>query len=120
MHEYPCTMTAKNAAKKELATILDPKLFRVLSEPVRIEILKCLMAKGRMDVGAIAQRMPQDGSVISRHLGLMQEVGLLTCEKEGRYTYYEINGPYILERLDSMARDIRRYYESCCPERLRR
>jgi len=113
-------MAEQHAARKELGDILDSKLFRVLSEPVRVEILRCLMVNGRMDVGAVGERMPQDRSVISRHLGLMQEVGLLNCEKQGRYTYYELNGPFILERLASMLREIYHYYQGCCPEKLNR
>ena len=65
----------------EFAKVLDSKFLKALSEPVRIEILKFIMRNGRTDIGTIAENMPQDRSVISRHLNLMHDVGILICEK---------------------------------------
>ncbi len=77
-------MKAQNSpqnAMDELAKIFDSKLFKTLSEPVRMEILKFLMLNGRSDIGTIAENMPQDRSVISRHLNLMREAEILKRKK---------------------------------------
>jgi DNA-binding transcriptional ArsR family regulator len=55
----------------ELTKNFDLKFFKTMSEPVRLEILKFLMVNGRSDIGTIAEHMPQDRSVISRHLNLL-------------------------------------------------
>jgi len=100
---------------EELVDVLDSKLFKTLSEPVRVQILKFLMLNGRADIGTIAEFMPQDRSVISRHLHLMYEAGILTCEKESRHMFYEINGQAILEKMENITDKIRQCMAECCP-----
>ena len=78
----------------ELIKNFDSRFFKTLSEPVRLEILKFLMQNGRSDIGTIADHLPQDRSVISRHLNLLHEAGILNCEKETRHMFYEINGGF--------------------------
>jgi DNA-binding transcriptional ArsR family regulator len=52
----------------ELVAVLDSKFFKSLGEPVRVEIIRFLLLNGRADIATIAENMPQDRSVISRHL----------------------------------------------------
>jgi DNA-binding transcriptional ArsR family regulator len=105
----------KIALVEELSKNFDSKFFKSLSEPARQQLLKYLMLNGRSDIGTIAQHLPQDRSVISRHLQLMQEAGILTCEKEGRFVYYSINGQEFLSKLESLADQIRVCIPMCCP-----
>lgn len=104
--------------KHELSEIFDSKLFKALSEPVRVDILRVLADQGSMDIGQIAAHMPQDRSVISRHLTALHEVGFLTAEKRGRHIIYAIDGIELLQRLEGMAFSLRRYFEACCPDLL--
>ncbi len=104
---------------EELADACDSKFLKTLSEPVRIEILKFIMLNGRADIGTIADKMPQDRSVISRHLNLMHEVGILTCEKESRHIFYDINGQGFLGKLQNLTNLIQTCMEKCCPSCLK-
>ncbi len=97
-----------------LVKVMDSKFFKTLSEPVRVEILKFIMLNGRADIGTIAENMPQDRSVISRHLNLMQEVGILTSEKESRHMYYDINAQAFLDRLTNITDLIKTCMNECC------
>ncbi len=54
---------SRERAAREIAAIVDSELFRALCEPVRIEIVKLLTARGRSDVQSIAAQVPQDRSV---------------------------------------------------------
>lgn len=101
---------------QELVEALDSKFFRTLSEPVRVQILKFLMLNGRADIGTIAEHMPQDRSVISRHLNLMQEAGVLSSEKENRHVYYIVNGQSFLEKLVDISTKISKCLKECCPD----
>jgi DNA-binding transcriptional ArsR family regulator len=105
----------KTKLVEELAGNLDSKFFKSLSEPVRQQLLKFLLLSGRSDIGTIAQNLPQDRSVISRHLQLMQEAGILISEKEGRFVYYRINGQQFLAKLESLVDHIRACIPICCP-----
>ena len=100
----------------ELVQNFDSRFFKTLSEPVRLDILRFLMLNGRSDIGTIADNMPQDRSVISRHLNLMQEAGILNSTKETRYVYYEINGKAFIDKLEAITRQIRECMQMCCPD----
>ena len=90
---------SRSQIAEELVEAVDSKFFKTLSEPVRVQILKYLMLNGRADIQTIAENMPQDRSVISRHLNLMQEAGILTGEKENRHVFYDVNGQPFIEKL---------------------
>ncbi|MFC1812540.1 ArsR/SmtB family transcription factor [Thermodesulfobacteriota bacterium] len=107
--------THRTEILEELVEAFDSKFFKTLSEPVRVQILKLILLNGRADIGTIAENMPQDRSVISRHLNLMQEVGILKCEKESRHMFYEINGQVFLEKLETITGKIRKCMSECCP-----
>ena len=101
---------------QELVEALDSKLFKTLSEPVRIQILKFLMLNGRADIATIAEKMPQDRSVISRHLNLMQEAGILISSKEDRHVYYTVNGKVFMEKVLDISEKINKCVKECCPD----
>ena len=99
-----------------LVDVLDSKFFKTLSEPVRVQILRFILLNGRVDIGTIADNMPQDRSVISRHLNLMQDVGILTGEKESRHMYYSINGQMFLERFIAITELTKKCLDECGPD----
>ena len=98
-----------------LVDVLDSKFFKTLSEPVRVQILRFVLLNGRADIGTIAENMPQDRSVISRHLNLMQEVGILTSEKQSRHVFYSINARLFLERFMIITELTKQCLEECGP-----
>jgi DNA-binding transcriptional ArsR family regulator len=108
--------TMGESCLNELVKNFDSRFFKTLSEPVRLDILRFLMLNGRSDIGTIADHMPQDRSVISRHLNLMQETGILSSFKETRYVYYEINGKAFIDKLEAITRQIRECMLACCPD----
>ena len=77
--------------KKALADI-NNAFVKALTEPARLEILRLLTEFGPMDVKSMAGQMPQDRSVISRHLSMMEKAGILKANKEGRHVIYEVDG----------------------------
>ena len=110
------TQTEPLKVLDELTKNFDLKFFKTMSEPVRLEILKFLMVNGRSDIGTIDENMPQDRSVISRHLNLMHEAGILTCEKESRHIYYEINAQAFRDKLENITEQTRKCIAECCPD----
>ena len=107
---------SRNEIAEELIEAFDSKFFKTLAEPVRVQILKFIMLNGRADIGTIAENMPQDRSVISRHLNLMQEAGILISEKENRHVFYNVNGQPFLEKLVDITEKIRKCMKECCPD----
>ncbi|MBT4519134.1 MAG: winged helix-turn-helix transcriptional regulator [Halieaceae bacterium] len=113
MNTYTDSKRRSQAAEK-LAQELDSGFFKALAEPVRVQILKFLMLNGCCDIGTIAQCMPQDRSVISRHLGTMLAAGLVTRTKESRHIYFDVDSNYFLEKTESIAAQIRQCMAECC------
>ena len=99
--------------------ILDADFFRAMCEPARVQILRQLLLKGRSDIGTIAEDMPQDRSVIARHLQMMERAGLLRVQTEGRHRFYEIDGPSITSRMEQMVSLMRALVPLCCPGQTR-
>ncbi len=110
------TTPASTEIVNQLVDVIDSKFFKTLSEPVRIQILRLILVNGRTDIGTIAEQLPQDRSVISRHLNLMQEVGILTCEKQSRHMFYEINAQAFLDKLVNITELVRTCMAECCPD----
>lgn len=98
-----------------LTELLDSKLFKALCEPIRVEILKILTAKGRCDVSTIAKHFPQDSSVVSRHLAILHDAGIVRREKEGRHVFFELDGPAMVERMEKILDQFRTIVALCCP-----
>ena len=99
----------------KLVDVMDSKFFKSMSEPVRVQIIRFLLLNGRADIGAIAENMPQDRSVISRHLNLMQGVDILNCEKEGRHVFYSLNATAFLERFMNITDLVKACIKECGP-----
>ena len=105
----------RQKAARELAEIFDSKLFKALCEPVRVEILKFLTLEGRSDVRTVAAHCPQDASVVSRHLAVLHQAGVLRRHKEGRHVFFELEGPGMVERMERIVDRFRNVASLCCP-----
>jgi DNA-binding transcriptional ArsR family regulator len=102
----------------DLVKALDSKVIKALTEQTRAQILKFLMLNGRSDISTIAEYLPQDRSVISRHLNMLAEAGIVIAEKETRHRFYTINGAVFLNEFEEIVDNIKKCMAECCPESL--
>jgi DNA-binding transcriptional ArsR family regulator len=94
--------------------LLEPRFFKALCEPKRIAILAHLAQRGvPLSVGQIAKSLPINISVVSRHLAILREAGVLSARKNGKEVLYSILFPQLVTTLRTMADAI----EACCPPR---
>ena len=114
-HATPPTPRSRERAARELAAIVDSELFRALCEPARIAIVKLLTACGRADVQTIAAQVPQDQSVVSRHLAVLHRAGVVRREKIGRQVFFELDGISVVTRMERMVEQFRSIIPLCCP-----
>ncbi len=108
------TATRAQAAKACLE-VLDAEFFKALAEPARLQIFRQMVLLGRADIGTIAQDLPQDRSVIARHLQVLQRAGIVNAQTEGRHTFYDIDGPAIAGRISHLNQLIQALVPLCCP-----
>lgn len=111
------SLQTRDDAATACIVILNTDFFRALCEPARIQIFSQLVRLGRSDIGTIAEELPQDRSVIARHLQLMERAGLVRAENEGRHTFYDIDGEALASRVEGIGDLIRKLLPICCPSR---
>lgn len=110
------SMATREQAAAACIEALDAPFLKALSEPARLEILRVLILRGRSDVGTIAEELPQDRSVIARHLQVLERAKLLRSSSEGRHTYYELDGDGVLRQLEILLKLFQRLSPICCPK----
>jgi DNA-binding transcriptional ArsR family regulator len=109
------TAKAKGKAVAALAETLDANFFKAIAEPVRQQIVLILLQEGRSNVQEVAQHLVQDRSVVSRHLAFLEQAGLVRSHRVQRFTEYELDGPAIIAKLETLLFHLRAAAALCCP-----
>ena len=94
---------------------LDATFFKALGEPARVALLRALILTQRADVGTLAQMVPQDRSVVTRHLQVLERAKMVRSEVEGRHTFYAIDGEGVLSQLKELMALFESLGSVCCP-----
>lgn len=105
----------REKAAKELTQALDDRFLKALADPTRIDLIRQLLTGGPCCIGDLAEKFPQDRSVISRHLRVLLDAGLMRVTKQGRQVVYDLDGPEFLRRLESILEKARNLVALCCP-----
>lgn len=82
--------------------------FKLLSEPVRLQILNQLHAAGELNVQEIAAATGQSQANVSKHLGMLGRERLVVRRKEGLFAYYRIADPMLSDICSAVCRQLRR------------
>ncbi|NMF58323.1 ArsR/SmtB family transcription factor [Pseudanabaena yagii] len=75
-------------------------LFKVLSNPVRIQILDALRVS-EQSVNSIAQQIEAEPSAVSQQLAVMRRYNLVRSRKQGNFVYYSVGDATIFKVLDA-------------------
>ncbi len=86
-----------NPSHQQISTLL-----RAISQPVRIEILLAI-GTGEACVCHLEAAIGQRQAYISQHLMALRQAGILTTRREGRYIYYRLSDPQLLELIQMTA-----------------
>jgi DNA-binding transcriptional ArsR family regulator len=85
------------------------EMLKVAAHPQRLAILDLLGTKERICVRDLVELLGIEQAILSQHLTLMRDKGLLEVERSGKYSYYHVAQPSFLKIIKDL--------ESCC-ERL--
>jgi ArsR family transcriptional regulator len=92
---------------------LSPKLFKALGDPTRVAVLVRLAeARTELTVSQVAACCPTHFSVVSRHLGILRDAGIVAATKRGKEVFYKVRVHDFAQALRSLADAL----ELCCPE----
>jgi len=85
------------------------KTFEALASEPRLKILAYL-SKATMTAGEIAERFDMAKPSLSKHLSILENAGLITGVKKGKFIHYSIVQDHIVNSLDG-------YLQEVCPTR---
>ena len=91
--------------------VFNPKWFKALSDPNRLLLLvKLANSKKPLKVGELSAVCNCDLSVVSRHLKILKDAGLIDAKKKGREVYYTVA---FVDLIDGF-RKVVSAFEMCC------
>lgn len=94
-----------------LAELLSPALFKAFADPTRVSLLVRLAeARKPCTVGHLAEGSGVDLSVVSRHLSVLRQSGVINCVKQGKEVWCSVRREEMVKAL----RDIADALEHCC------
>ena len=85
-------------------------LLKALGQPTRLKILE-LLAEGERCVCEIAPHFPTSFSVVSHHLSVLEQAGVVVSRRDGRWMRYRLADDSVLELLE-LARQLARQCKS--------
>lgn len=110
-------LKSRTTCCRELEKWLEPETFRALGEPSRAALLMLLAGTpGPRTVGELAAELPIDVSVVSRHLKVLKDVGVVTAERSGKEVRYRMACGDLVRMLRNLADAL----ENCCPPAVQR
>ena len=85
--------------------------FRILGEPMRLQLVQCLLA-GEKTVGELVEATGATQANVSRHLQTLNRAGILGRRKDGLRVYYSIEDDTVFDLCDHVCGSLRRHLEA--------
>jgi ArsR family transcriptional regulator len=112
--QLPVAAPDQGACCAAIDQVLEARLFKALCDPTRLVILADLaQGGGPRTVGDIARGLPVDVSVVSRHLTMLKEAGVLDAARHGKEVRYGVCYKGLADTFRAIAGAI----DACCPPR---
>ncbi len=89
-------MTSEDAEKQS-------KIFKALADETRLKILGLLRAR-EMCVCEVMVALDLTQPTASHHLGILENVGLIKDRKEGKWVFYSVADPRLVENMHRLVR----------------
>lgn len=95
------------------------EMFRALADPIRLELLAQIAARGPLCVCHLQDELAYSQSRISKHLATLRRAGLVTTRREGTWIYYAVEEEALRiarEFIDQLERSLHTPHEAdYCP-----
>ena len=104
----PCSSTTVAENRSSFEAIAE--LFRVFGDASRLQILQSLM-QGEKNVGELVASLQMSQANVSKHLRTLYEAKLVSREKRGTATYYQVDDDFIHPLCELICDKLNRNYE---------
>ncbi len=81
----------------------DDDLWEAMADPTRRKLLDLLVAHGQATATTLTADMPVSRQAISKHLSLLQRVGLIDGHRQGREVRYEVREQRLAEATEALS-----------------
>jgi ArsR family transcriptional regulator, cadmium/lead-responsive transcriptional repressor len=78
----------------------DDELWSAIADPSRLRVLDLLVDHGDASASSLAGQVPFSRQAVSKHLVVLEQVGLVSRRRQGREVLYQVEA----DRLDQAAR----------------
>ena len=81
----------------------DDDLWEAVADPTRRKLLDLLVARGHATATTLTADMPVSRQAISKHLSLLQRVGLIDAQRQGREVRYQVREARLAEATGALS-----------------
>ncbi|ACP36723.1 transcriptional regulator, ArsR family [Sulfolobus islandicus Y.G.57.14] len=87
-------------------------LFSALADGTRLRIVLFLLDKGEATVDEISKSLGKSQSLISHHMACLRNCGIVKVRKDGKFSYYSMSSPEIIEVIKLSINHVKKYSQS--------
>ncbi|MEM2904772.1 MAG: metalloregulator ArsR/SmtB family transcription factor [Candidatus Bathyarchaeia archaeon] len=87
----------------ERAVRMESKVFKALSDESRLKMVKLLAAR-ELCVCEVMAALDMTQPTASHHLNILEDAGLLRGRREGKWTFYGIAEPSLIDLIDQIGK----------------
>jgi DNA-binding transcriptional ArsR family regulator len=81
----------------------DDDLWEAMADPTRRKLLDLLVARGQATATMLTADMPVSRQAISKHLVVLERVGLIDGHRQGREVRYEVREQRLADATDALS-----------------
>ena len=81
----------------------DDELWSAIGDPSRRRVLDLLVSNGEVSASWLAGRVPFSRQAVSKHLVVLEQVGLISRRKQGREVLYRVEANRLDQATQAMA-----------------
>ncbi|MFG1882590.1 ArsR/SmtB family transcription factor [Micromonospora sp. NPDC049102] len=74
-----------------MTTAVDDALWSAIGDPIRRSMIDLLLAGGPGTATSLSERLPVTRQAVSKHLAVLDRVGLITSAPAGRERHYQVD-----------------------------
>jgi ArsR family transcriptional regulator, cadmium/lead-responsive transcriptional repressor len=86
-----------------MTTQADDQLWSAVADPSRVRVLDLLVANGEVSASWLAGHVPFTRQAVSKHLAVLEEVGLVSRRKQGKEVLYKVEAVRLDQATRAMA-----------------
>jgi len=86
-----------------MASVIDDRLWSALGDPTRRRIVDLLLSEGTGTSTSLSEHLPVTRQAVAKHLGVLDDAGLVHGTTSGRERHYEIDAAQFARAVAQLA-----------------